>query len=225
MNVLAIDTATETCGVGLLLEGKRWFESARKAGLTHAEVVLEEVHRILFQAKIAAKSLDLVVCAQGPGSFTGLRIGMATAKGIAAGADLPLVSVPTLDAMAYGLEWASEYIVPIIDAKKGRFYAAVYKHGEKQCGPFDTELHAVETMLKGFGEVLLTGPGTETADSLSKASLRISVDKRVYAWNRSYVELGITKFRRSGADGPDAGPVYLRKSDAELMLDRGARHA
>jgi len=220
--VLTIDTATEVCGVGLLLGNGSWFEYTRKAGLNHAGVVLETVHCILSDAGVEASQIDLVVCSQGPGSFTGLRIGMATAKGFAAGARRPLVSVPTLDALAFGLEWTSRPVLPVIDAKKNRVYTAVYKHGKRIRGPLDFDLHAADTLVEELGEVVITGPGATLVADRCKNKEMIAVDTRVYASNRAYAELGIRRFKHSGSDEIDAGPVYLRKSDAELALDNGA---
>ena len=219
MNVLSLDTATETCGIGLLLDGGRWFEYARVAGLKHAEFVSEGIHRLLGDANISLSKLDLIVCSRGPGSFTGLRIGMATAKGLAAGAGLPLVSVPTLDAMAYGFEWAPMTIVPVIDAKKKRVYAAAYRNGQRIRGPVDLELSRIGQFLETMGDVLLTGPNAGIAAAECPKPQKISVNKTAFNFNRAYVELGIARFEQSGADEPVTGPEYLRKSDAELMID------
>jgi tRNA threonylcarbamoyladenosine biosynthesis protein TsaB len=217
MKTIAIDTATEVCGIGLLLENGNWFDYSRKAGLNHAEFVSIGVRRILKDAGVNLSDLDLIVCSRGPGSFTGLRIGMATAKGLAAGADLPMVSVPTLDAMAFGLEWTSKTVVPVLDGKKNRVYTAAYKGGEKIQGPFDLDLHKLPAFLSNLGKVLLTGPGVDIAAAERPGG--VSLDRRTVSLNRAYTELGIRRFERFGPDEPDAGPDYLRKSDAELMLD------
>lgn len=222
MKVLAIDTATDVCGIGLLLEGDRWFECASKAGLNHASFLSEGVHRILTDAGIAPSDLDLIVCSRGPGSFTGLRIGMATAKGLGAGAGVPLVSVPTLDAMAFGLEWAGAAVVPVVDAKKNRVFAAAYRGGKRISGPVDIDLNKIGPFLEKLGTVVLTGPGAELAAGQIHP-LEIPVDRRNLSWNRAYTELGMREFHRRGADAPDAGPEYLRKSDAEIKLDGGSR--
>ena len=222
MNVLAIDTATEVCGIGLLVEGK-WFECARKAGLSHSEHVTDGIHRLLHEAAASLQNLDLIVCSRGPGSFTGLRIGMATAKGLAAGAGLPLVSVPTLDAMAFGLEWAPVTVVPVIDAKKNSIYTAAFKRGKRIRDPIDLDLGKVDVFIESLGEVVLTGPGADlTAGHLT--SKEFHVDKRGFCWNRGYVEVGISRFTQLGQDAPDSGPEYLRKSDAEMLLDSGDLH-
>jgi len=224
MNVLSLDTATGTCGIGLLLDGGAWFDYTAAAGMHHAEHLSEGLHRILGDAGISVSGLDLIVCSKGPGSFTGLRIGMATAKGLAAGAGVPLVSVPTLDAMAFGLEWAPAAVVPVIDAKKSRVYAAAYRNGERIRGPFDLELAEMGPFVAAMGTVVLTGPGAALAATACLSAPMPVIDKNRMSWNRGYVELGIAQFERSGQDGPDSGPEYLRKSDAELELEKGKKH-
>lgn len=219
MNVLSIDTATEVCGIGLLIDSSAWFESVRKAGLKHSETVMEGVRTILDDASMEISSVQLVVCSAGPGSFTGLRIGMATAKGIAAGLNIPLVSVPSLDAIAYRLRWASETVVPVLDARKKRLYTAAFRNGEKIREDTDLDLKNLDGFLDDLKPLVLTGPGVEIAIPNCHDPDSFSVDHGNIGWNRAYVELGIERFHTYGPDKHDAGPEYLRKSDAELNLD------
>jgi hypothetical protein len=119
--------------------------------------------------------------------------------------------------MAFGLEWTAMTVVPVLDGKKNRVYTAAYKGGKNIRGPFDLDLHKLPAFLSSLGKVLLTGPGVELA--AAECPVGISLDKRTVSWNRAYIELGIRRFERLGRDEPDAGPDYLRKSDAELMLE------
>ena len=163
MNVLSIDTATEVCGIGLLLENSNWFESVRKAGLKHSEVVMDTVHRALEEAGVPISEINLIVCSGGPGSFTGLRIGMATAKGLAAGTGIPLVSVPSLDAIAYRLRWSSLVVVPVLDARKNRVYTAAFRNGKKIRDDLDLDLQKLKRFLAELKPLVLTGPAVELA--------------------------------------------------------------
>lgn len=99
MNILSIDTAAEILYVGVKTD-KAFLENIRAMGLKHAETLIPLIRSMLKEIELSPGDLDLVVCSQGPGSFTGLRIGLATAKGISEGAGCPLVSIPTLDALA-----------------------------------------------------------------------------------------------------------------------------
>jgi tRNA threonylcarbamoyladenosine biosynthesis protein TsaB len=221
VNVLSIDTATEVCGIGLLAANGNWLESIRKAGLKHAEVVMDTVHRILADAELSLSGIDLIVCSSGPGSFTGLRIGMATAKGLAAGGDIPLVSVPTLDAIAFHLQWSRLAVVPVLDARKKRIYTAAYRNGEKIRDHVDLDLHKAGEFLADLKPLLLTGPGVDLVTADYPPSEDLFVDTLNLGWNRAYVELGIERYNKFGPEKPDAGPEYLRKSDAELNLGNG----
>lgn len=101
MNILAFDTSGEV--LSIRLETSRTIRNLVIDGaLHHAERLMPEIDEMLKKEELSADKLDLIVTSRGPGSFTGLRIGMATAKGIAVGAHVPLVSVSTLDAMAWG---------------------------------------------------------------------------------------------------------------------------
>jgi tRNA A37 threonylcarbamoyladenosine modification protein TsaB len=108
----------------------------------------------------------------------------------------------------------------VIDARKNSVYTAAYKQGERIRDPLDLKLRDLANYLAGFPNVLLTGPGIEIAKAVCKDLPGLHFDRRFFAWNRGYVELGISRLESTGADKPDAGPVYLRKSDAELMRDR-----
>ena len=219
MNVLNIDTATDVFGLGVFTATGLWFETRRKAGLKHAEVVMGALDRTLADAQIKVSDLDLVVCARGPGSFTGLRIGMAAAKGICAGVGIPLVSITTLDAMAHGLEWFQGAVVPVIDARKKRVYTSVYVAGERVADLLDITFPAFLALIEPYGEVLLTGPGCNLALGACNDSSGVRVDPRgTSGWNKEYIDLGIRALADVGPDSPDAGPAYLRKSDAELNL-------
>jgi tRNA threonylcarbamoyladenosine biosynthesis protein TsaB len=223
VNVLSIDTATELLGIGVLVDGGQWYELSRKAGLNHAGFVMVAVDRTLSDAGLQAADLDLVVCAKGPGSFTGLRIGMATAKGLAAGADIPLVSVPTLDAMAWRLGWYDGTVIPLVDARKNSLYAAAYRGGERIAGPVDVPLGKVAGFAGRYSDALITGPAAQSAAEAAAAGASAAplVDTcGGYGWNRGYVELGLETYRRNGPAEPDEGPEYVRMSDAELNLQR-----
>ncbi len=147
MNHLALDTVTEILSVSLRVTtpgGSRCLTAVREMGLRHAHLVMPIVDRLLSEAAVAPGDLDLVSCMRGPGSFTGLRIGMATVKGLASAVmalrgleQAPVVSVSTLDVMAGALAPLDAWVVPVIDGRKGRFYTAVYFRGERLTGDLD----------------------------------------------------------------------------------------
>ena len=240
MTHLALDTVCEVLSVSLRVPapgGSRCYTSVREMGLRHAHLVMPIVSSILDGAALKPADLDLVSCMRGPGSFTGLRIGMATVKGLASavmalrGLDhAPIVSVPTLDVMARALAPSDSWVVPVIDGRKGRFYAAVYRRGERLTDDLDLnvpEILAGLEALSATGELIVTGPHArqfaaevQSAGS-STGHLRLMVDpgaRRGYA--PILLDCAEAAVATYGYDADDQGPVYVRQSDAELM--RGA---
>ena len=153
VNTLAIDTSTEILSL-CCHSGGGFIDLARSLDLRHAEELIPLIDWTLSQARIKAADLELVVASGGPGSFTGLRIGMATAKGIAAGTGCALVSVPSLDAYAC----RETVSLPLIDARKNRFYAAFYSGG-RRLGPYmDATVEEICAAAEKYKDIVLTGP-------------------------------------------------------------------
>ena len=156
MNILAFDTSTEIFSICLATD-KSSFEFSCSQGYKHSETLVTEVDSLLKRGKISASELDLIICPRGPGSFTGLRIGISTAKGISLGSDTPMVTVPTLDMMAYGLDYFDGVVLPVIDARKKRFYTALFTRGEKISDNLDLTPENISTKLIDYRRILLTG--------------------------------------------------------------------
>lgn len=214
MNALAIDTSTAALSVALQA-GEDYLEATRIAGLKHAERLVPLIHAFLEEAGIAA--LDVVICARGPGSFTGLRIGMATAKGLAAGYGCGFVAVPTLDALAYGLEYFPGIVVPVIDGKKHRYYAAVYRNGSRISDYVDAAPSTLWELTRNEGAVMLTGPDAAKLRDGDAAWREAVVDRRHRCGRAfSFLRLGLERFASGVSDSLEIGPLYLRKSEAEV---------
>lgn len=221
MNVLAIDASTELLSVCLTTSGGR-AEALLDRGLTHAESIMDLIEFCVSRARIAKADLDLIACAEGPGSFTGLRIGMSTAKGIAAGLGKPWVAVPTLDALAWGLDDFPGAVVPVIDARKGRYYAAVYVRGQRQGDWLDIPLEGLAAELDRHADILVTGPDAGQLESLATERSGIRIDPRARsgaAWGMASLAADI--FAERGAFPDSAGPLYLRPSEAEEAAQDG----
>ena len=219
MNILSIDTATEVLGVGIRAEDGGYVSVVKRMGLHHAEMIMPAVEYVLAQAGIQASDLHLLVCAKGPGSFTGLRIGISTVKGLAFGLGIPFISVPTLDAMAYGNSYCRSAVMPVIDGRKKRVYTALYKEGNRISDYLDAEIKSLASFDALHDGILLTGPGAEIARAGLPPSAKIRLDTLGgWGWNMAYLELGEKIFREHGGEKADAGPFYIRKSDAEMKL-------
>lgn len=216
MNILAIDTATEAMGIALRRANGQTLSLSVTRGYQHATGLLPWIEQILEKGEVPVKELDLIACSIGPGSFTGLRIGLSTAKGLASGTGCPIVGIDTLEAMAYPYRFFTGLIVPVIDAKKKRFYSAFFSEGERITKDMDISADDLKKQLCSHDNVLLTGPG---ADKIYNPEEHFMLDPRHnLASPVGLIELGKKKFEKSDSDGDALSPIYLRKSEAEISL-------
>ena len=130
MKILAFETSAKAASVALLEKGKLLGESYQNTGLTHSQTLTVMAEDLLKACNLTAKDVDAVAVAAGPGSFTGVRIGVAAAKGFAWGGELPCYGVSTLEAMARNLGVWEGYVVPAMDARRSQVYTAIF-HAEK----------------------------------------------------------------------------------------------
>ncbi|GHV80418.1 hypothetical protein AGMMS49944_22090 [Spirochaetia bacterium] len=222
MNILALDTAGAVLSLALSSGTEVWYFEM-DGGLRHGELLMDGVDRLLAGAGMEPAGLECVACMQGPGSFTGLRIGFAAAKGLALARGIPLVSVPTLDCMALPPAAWPGLVLPAMDAKKGRFFTALYSNGVRESDYLDAAPAEIAGMILGTEEpVLLSGPAAEqlrdSIGALTGDRGRFFIDpsgKRGKA--RELLDI-ITK-RGILAQDAEAAPLYVRKSDAELTFE------
>ncbi|GHV74475.1 hypothetical protein AGMMS49940_17770 [Spirochaetia bacterium] len=222
MNILALDTAGAVLSLALSSGTEVWYFEM-DGGLRHGELLMDGVDRLLTGAGMEPADLECVACMQGPGSFTGLRIGFAAAKGLALALGIPLVSVPTLDCMALPPAAWPGPVLPAMDAKKDRFFTALYSNGVRESDYLDASPAEIAGMISGTEDpVLLSGPAAEqlrdSINALTGDRRRFFIDpsgKRGKA--RELLDI-ITK-RGILAQNAEAGPLYVRKSDAELTFE------
>ncbi len=131
--ILCLETATTNCSVGIAKDGKLLaLKEDNSKNYSHAEKLHIFINEALEEAGITSKDLDAVAISKGPGSYTGLRIGVSSAKGLCYSLDIPLISVPTLDLLAYRLKDIQGVIVSMLDARRMEVYSAVYDSGMNQ---------------------------------------------------------------------------------------------
>jgi tRNA threonylcarbamoyladenosine biosynthesis protein TsaB len=245
MNILALDTATSILSLALGTDRGLWSFEA-DAGLRHSEILMDALELLMKTAGLKPGELEGVVCMKGPGSFTGLRIGFSAAKGLALSLGIPLASVPTLDCMALPFSRWPGLVLPLLDAKKSRYFTALYRGGRRLSEYMDAEIRrigeeiltALAAVPAGERRVLLTGPEAD----LGKGELdKISVSGAGFSpplqgdlfcldpefrrgWARCLVEVakndGIPN-NRNGNVEIFSGPEYFRQSDAELLFRSG----
>ena len=219
MNILAFDTATETLAVAAA-RGDDWVAHSCNGGLKHAALLAPLIERVTGELGVRVADVDLVAAGIGPGSFTGVRIGVATAKGIAAAGRARLAGVCGLDTMAWDQRHAGGLVVPLIDARKRRFYAACYRAG-RRVGPYldqaPAELADTVRATTAAGEpVLLTGPAAAQFATAAVVPADWQVDRR-----RAQIPV-LAMLELAGANTVAAvaelKPLYLRRSEAELGI-------
>lgn len=221
MMVLACDTSTSVMHLALCRfeEGTlTWFETlSLLSGNRHSELLMDKILALCADAGIRVKEIDLLVTGAGPGSFTGLRISMATLKGISLAASIPLVSVPSLDVWYHSVEQVEQPVLTVIDAKKQRFYTALHQRGERLLGPADLTVEELEGVIAAHPDLLLTGADASTLLSrLGRTMPLLQCEGASLAL--TLARMGVNQYLSQGADAPDSGPFYIRKSDAELAL-------
>lgn len=129
--VLCIETATTNCSVALSVNGSVIaFREDPDKNYSHAEELHVFIEEILVETKVEKASLDAIAVSKGPGSYTGLRIGVSAAKGLCYALDIPLISIPTLEVLASKVDGAT-IVVPMLDARRMEVYAAVYAEGKE----------------------------------------------------------------------------------------------
>ena len=132
MKILAIDTTGQTASAALLENGVIVAEYSINYKMTHSQTILPMIDEICKKIELDLYTVNYIACSCGPGSFTGLRIGAATAKGLALGGNIDVVAVPTLDALAYNVFDTDAVICPIMDARKQQVYTAFYQWRENE---------------------------------------------------------------------------------------------
>ncbi len=224
MRLLGIETSTLTGSVALLDDDVVVAEYSLNVATTHSERLLASVHRLLEESGFTLTSLDGLAVSVGPGSFTGLRIGLATAKGLAFASGHPLVGVPTLDALAWGVPFATYPVCPLLDAKKGEVYSALYRHRqgnlervtEYRVLPADHLLNEL-----GEGPICFLGDGVlayrdQIVQAMGERAYFVPPSRR-YPSAACVAELGAHRLAEGDAPDPAAlVPIYVRPSEAEL---------
>ncbi len=234
MYILALETATSQIGVALVSEGGVLAERAYPPGDPASVRLLEGVREVCRVGAVPLEKLDGLAVSVGPGSFTGLRVGMATAQGLAFALELPVVPVPTLEAFARSLPQAPGSLCPMLDAKQGEVYAAIYRNNPD--GKLDTLLgervitpRELAALIRGpdtfpaEGPITFLGEGAERYEPV----LHEMLPHAEFAYSARYpsaAQVGILGLALlAGGEGvsPEAlRPRYLRRAEAEVQWEK-----
>ena len=216
MRVLAVETSTLAGGAALLDGGLVVGEYTLDVSLTHSERLMGAVDRLLSDAGWTVQDLEGLAVSVGPGSFTGLRIGLSTVKGLALALAIPVAAVPTLDAMATLLPFAALPVCPVLDARKREVYASLYRwDGAGMRREWEYLALAPADFARRLDEpVIVLGDAADQIDS--PYARRIRPPRRGPS-PAAVGFLGHQRLAMGDAVAPaDLVPIYLRPSEAEL---------
>ena len=221
MKILAIDTSGPVCGVAILTDNGIAYDCAVNNKMTHSANLMPMVDQALHATGLTLSAMDRFAVVTGPGSFTGVRIGVSTVKGLAHGAGKPCVVVDALEAMAAGITDFSGVICPIQDARAGQVYGAAFSAGmppERLMDDTPMKLEEYVDLLRTFGDrFLFLGDGMP----VHRARLtELLGDAAVFAapqcaYLRPASVAALAAFAAETLDYKELAPMYLRAPSAE----------
>ena len=224
MLLLAFETSAKSASVALF-EGQQLLgEQYQNTGLTHSQTLLVMAQELLAQCGIAPGEIDAVAVANGPGSFTGVRIGVAAAKGFAWGKEIPLYGVSTLEAMALGLGLYQGYVCPVMDARRSQVYNALYyvNQGNLEAVAPDRaiSLADLKNELKTLQEpIFLVGDGSILCYNTLLEEVNNLILPAEHRMHQRAVGVGLAALAQIRQGNPGnaetLAPNYLRLSQAE----------
>ncbi|HEY4292477.1 tRNA (adenosine(37)-N6)-threonylcarbamoyltransferase complex dimerization subunit type 1 TsaB [Luteibacter sp.] len=227
MNFLAIETSTEACSVALV-HGDVVLERSEIAPRRHAELVLPMADDLLAEAGLKRQALDGIAVGRGPGAFTGVRLGVSLAQGMAMALDVPVVTVSSLQALALEAPDDDASILSVIDARMGEIYVATWRR-EDDGGITLIDRERVDTAaaleLPEATAWHVVGTGWATYESVLRQRIHApvrSADGGRYPQARHVAEVAARRFRDGEAVAPElALPVYLRDKVALTLVEQG----
>ena len=236
MRVLAIDSSGLTATVAIVEDDQTIAEYTTNYKKTHSQTLLPMIDEMVRMVDADLKEIDAIAVAGGPGSFTGLRIGSATAKGLGLALDKPLIHVPTVDAMAYSMYGCEDIICPIMDARRKQVYTGLYSFSHKKNGDgglYDEPVFQVlrmqmavpvEELIRHLNvyrrRVVFLGDGVPVYKEMLAEGLKVPYSFAPSFMNRQRAAavgaLGIRYYKVGRYEAPaEFKPEYLRKSQAE----------
>ncbi|KAA5827809.1 tRNA (adenosine(37)-N6)-threonylcarbamoyltransferase complex dimerization subunit type 1 TsaB [Algibacter amylolyticus] len=211
--ILNLETATTNCSVSLSKDGKTIvLKEDNDKSYSHAERLHVYIDAVLKEANITSNDLDAIAVSKGPGSYTGLRIGVSAAKGLCFALNKPLIAIPTLDALAHQIKMEKGIVVSMLDARRMEVYSAIYDSDFKQIRETQAEI-LDETSFKNYleqGKVYFIGNGVEKTKTLINHPNAIFVDDKLPSAN-DMSALAFKKYKENNfEDVAYFEPYYLK---------------
>ncbi|MGB2782933.1 MAG: tRNA (adenosine(37)-N6)-threonylcarbamoyltransferase complex dimerization subunit type 1 TsaB [Atribacterota bacterium] len=230
MKILGIDTSTKFCNLGLI-EDEDVLAEYTINGLKkkHSSILVPAIKDLLKTMDLKMEEINGIAVSIGPGSFTGLRIGLGVAKGLSYACSLPLLGIPTLEAVAFPLRGIPHLICPILESKKDEIYDVVFQGGENLYKVMDykcEDIHSLLTRLSLLTEkIIFLGDGIRKYRENIEVKIgenALFIDSQInlsIATNIAFLGLGKLK-RKEEDDIFILSPFYLRRSEAEIVWEK-----
>ncbi|MEC5425898.1 tRNA (adenosine(37)-N6)-threonylcarbamoyltransferase complex dimerization subunit type 1 TsaB [Virgibacillus sp. C22-A2] len=222
MNILAIDTSNQVLGVAVLNNEQVIGEIVTNISKNHSVRLMPAVDKLMKEVSMRPDQLDKIVVAKGPGSYTGVRIGIATAKSLAWSLDIPITGVSSLEVLAYQGRFFDGYICPFFDARRGLVFSGVYKWNKDTLDlVFKEENMLMEDLLNKLSEenqqVLFLSPDILLHEDSIKNNMsdRAVIPEGPYHLPRA-AHLGLAGMNRAPDNTHALTPNYLRLAEAEV---------
>ena len=227
MKILSIDTASDICGVSILEDNNLICNLDNNTGRTHSENLMPMINSAFSNTNLSLNNIDLIVCDKGPGSFTGIRIGVATVKAFNDSLNIPCIGISSLESLAYNIKHdiqENDFICSIIDCKNDNCYYAVYQLKNNKIieiiEPKADTIEIFKTMSFDFKNRSITFVGD---GSLIYKDYLNSIFETCYFSNKNKLNsyslalAGLDKFKNNKLC--DVLPLYLRKPQAQRQLE------
>ena len=223
MRVIAIETATMAGSIAIIDAARVISEITLNARATHSERLMAAIDRLLGDSGLAIDDMDGVAVSIGPGSFTGLRIGLSAAKGLSYASGKPLIGIPTLDALALNMTFSRYLICPIQDARKGEVYTALYRPGDNSPEKMTDDMAVDPSALAGMitQKTVFLGDGVnryrellmkQLGELYNEAPIPLQLPRA-----SNVAMLALKRLEKGDTDDPFTMiPRYIRKSEAEI---------
>lgn len=192
-----IETATKNCSVSVADKGNILaIKELNNGNYSHAEVLHPFIVDVLKQVKLTSKNIDAVAVSKGPGSYTGLRIGVSAAKGLCFAFEKPLISIDTLTSLSYSISINKGFIIPMLDARRMEVYASVYDVNHKQVREIKAEIIDSNSFSEYLKEdkVYFLGDGSHKCKEIIQHENAIFIDGR-YPSAKEMAQLSYAKYK------------------------------
>ena len=215
MKALAIDSAVTCISLAACNQQKK-ASVTLDIGMRQSEKLIPAIEYVLEQVELEASQLDFIALSGGPGSFTGLRLGFAAAKGLQLSTGCAVYSIPTLQAQAEPYRSWPGKVISAIDAKKDRFYVQFFFQGNEISESLDIGVEEISRHLTNEDNILIVGPDSETLlHALKKFNPNLQVSRFPHLTTSITDALFSLGNKATENLAPYQGPIYLRKSEAE----------